>query len=51
MKEDTTIRLSKKTKALLDAAGRQVGQFGDTYDDIIVKLIHHYNSKKKNGEK
>ncbi|HLD39414.1 MAG TPA: hypothetical protein VJB05_03825 [archaeon] len=36
---DTTVRISKKTKQLLDDVGKEIGSFGDTYDDIIFKAL------------
>jgi len=49
MKNDgTTVRISKKTKQLLDEVGREIGTFGDTYDDIIFKAL---KKSRRNGEK
>ncbi|MEK6888223.1 MAG: hypothetical protein AABX14_04745 [Candidatus Aenigmatarchaeota archaeon] len=33
------VRISKKTKQLLDEVGKEIGSFGDTYDDIIFKVL------------
>jgi len=38
----TTIRLSKKGKKVLDEVARDMGKFGETYDDVLLKLIEHY---------
>ena len=47
---ETTVRLSKKTKQLLEETGKSIGQFGDTYEDIILKLIeHHRRTRVKNN--
>ncbi len=53
--DNTTVRISKKTKQLLDEVGKEIGSFGDTYDDVIVKLINSYKNrhkirKNRNGE-
>lgn len=53
--DNTTVRISKKTKHLLDEVGKEIGSFGDTYDDVIVKLINSYKNrhkirKNRNGE-
>jgi hypothetical protein len=45
---DTTVRISKKTKQLLDEVGREIGSFGDTYDDIILKALKRIR-REKNG--
>ena len=45
----TTVRISKKTRLLLEEVGKEIGEFGDTYDDIIFKALEKV--KKKNGEK
>ncbi|MBI4170675.1 MAG: hypothetical protein HY514_03200 [Candidatus Aenigmarchaeota archaeon] len=45
---DTTVRISKKTKHLLDDVGKEIGSFGDTYDDIIFKVLKKI---KKNGDR
>lgn len=42
----TTVRISKKTKQLLDEVGKEIGSFGDTYDDIIYKAL----IKSKKGD-
>jgi len=39
----TTIRISVKTKNRLDPLGKK----GDSYEDIIKKLIDSYEKKKK----
>ena len=39
-KEITTIVISKQTRSQLAALGRKA----DTYDDIIVKLIKHWDA-------
>jgi hypothetical protein len=39
MKNNTTVRISRETKQLLDEVGRKIGTFGDTYDDIIAKAL------------
>ncbi|GEM_PF-4580877 len=54
--DNTTVRISKKTKHLLDEVGKEIGSFGDTYDDVIVKLINSYKNrhkirKNRNGDK
>ena len=48
MSEDTTIRVSKKTKKAIE----DLGNLSDTYDSVILKLADHYKKcKRKNGEK
>ncbi|MBS3051515.1 MAG: hypothetical protein J4400_05190 [Candidatus Aenigmarchaeota archaeon] len=44
----TTVRISKKTRLLLEEVGKEIGAFGDTYDDIIFKALKKI---RKNGEK
>lgn len=46
---DTTVRISKRTKLLLDEVGKEIGTFGDTYDDILFKLLKKFRGKGKNG--
>ena len=36
---DTTVRITKKTRQLLEEVGKEIGEFGDTYDDIIQKAL------------
>lgn len=48
----TTIRISKKAKERLDAVAFEIGKFGETYDDILEKLIESYKKyNHKKGEK
>lgn len=48
----TTVRISKKTRLVLSEVGKEIGMFGDTFDDIIIKLAEHYKKcRHKNGEK
>ena len=47
--DKTTVRISKKTRQLLDEVGKKIGSFGDTYDDIIFKALQKI--KNKNGDK
>ncbi len=44
---DTTVRISKRTKQLLDEVGKEIGSFGDTYDDIIQKALK--KARRNNG--
>ena len=46
--DPTTVRISKRTKLLLDEVGKEIGSFGDTYDDIIFKALKKI---RKTGEK
>ena len=46
--ENTTVRISKKTRLLLDEVSKEIGAFGDTYDDIIFKALKKI---RKNGER
>ncbi len=43
----TTIRLSKKAKTAVDEVAKEIGKFGDTYDDILLKLTEHYKKCKR----
>jgi hypothetical protein len=43
---DTTVRISKKTKLLLEEVGKEIGAFGDTYDDIIFKALKRIRRTK-----
>ncbi|MCX6815939.1 MAG: hypothetical protein NT120_03745 [Candidatus Aenigmarchaeota archaeon] len=46
---DTTVRISKKTRQLLEEVGKETGAFGDTYDDIIFKALKKIKRLKQNG--
>lgn len=46
----TTIRISKKSKILLDEVSKEIGKFGDTYDDILLKLAESYKKCEKHGK-
>ncbi len=43
----TTIRLSKRAKTILDDVAKDIGKFGEIYDDILFKLVDHYKKCKK----
>jgi len=43
----TSIRISKKTKARLDEWARKTGPFGESYDDVIRRLVHYYLNHRK----
>ncbi len=43
---DTTVRISRKTRQLLDEVGKEIGTFGDTYDDIIFKALRKIKHPK-----
>ena len=43
----TTVRISKKTRLLLEEVGKEIGTFGDTYDDIIFKALKKIRKEEK----
>lgn len=45
MDEVTTVKVSKHTKAKLSELGRK----GETYEEIIQKLIHFYKNNARQG--
>lgn len=45
MSNDTTIKVSKDTRDEL----KKMGNKGDTYDDIIIKLIKCFKRGENNG--
>lgn len=47
--DDTTVRISKKTRLLLEEVSKEVGSFGDTYDDIIFKALEKMKKRVKNN--
>lgn len=47
MNKETTVRISRETRQLLDEVGKKIGAFGDTYDDILYKAL----KKIKDGDK
>lgn len=45
MSEKTSIQVSRETKARLD----KVGHKGETYNDIVNRLLDQHDRKKKGG--
>lgn len=45
--EMTTIRLTKKGKKMIDEIAKEIGLFGETYDDVISRVIDHYSKCSK----
>ena len=43
----TTVRISKKTRLLLEEVGKEIGEFGETYDDIIFKALEKVRKKNE----
>lgn len=43
----TTILVSKQAQERL----KEIGKKGDTYDDIIVKLLNHFEKRGRDGQK
>jgi len=46
MNDDTTIRISKKTKKVIE----ELGTLSDTYDSVLLKIAEHYKKCKRSDK-